>query len=551
MQNRSKSSATVRALVLGALGSCVLTASSMYIALKMGALPWPIVFAVLLSVGALRLFGSHDLHEANVAHAAMSGGSMVAGGLAFTIPGLWIFSQAQGLALDVNLVQLICTALAGTILGLGACAILQPYFIREQKLAYPIGESAAQTLKATDTKNFGANSKALFGAMGFSAIFALARDGFAVLPQVLLSGISIPGVSFGIMNSTMIVSMGFLIGIVPALIWFLGAILGNFFITGVPPVLGLISTELASAIKSSLGLGLMVGVGVGIIIKGALSAFDAKRQQSAAQKSDARSFSTRRLPVALLVSLAAALLALALDLGLIASCVLIILSWFCVYLSAWLTGTTGVNPMEIFGVMVLIALQFFFHNLSYTTLFLTAAVVAVAAGVCGDVMNDFKAGDVLRTHPRDQFIGEALGALIGAVVASITLILMRDTYGTAAFGVGAPFVAAQANVVAQLAAGIPHLPAFICGCIAGVILALFNLPVLTLGLGVYLPFYISAGAALGALIRLGVEKYARTRGTSIEQALDRGGAIAAGLLGGESLTGVLIALFLLLSSFVA
>lgn len=547
MQARRPSSA--KALILGALGSCLLTASSLYIALKMGALPWPIVFAVLLSVGALRLFGSHDLHEANVAHAAMSAGSMVAGGLAFTIPGLWIFSRSQGLDLDVNLIQLICTALAGTLLGLGACALLQPYFIREQKLAFPIGESAAQTLKATDAQNFGSNSKALFGAMGVSALFALLRDGLAILPQVLLSGVAIPGVSFGIMNSTMIVSMGFLIGVTPALVWLLGAVLGNFFITGIPPMLGLISVELASAIKSSLGLGLMVGVGVGIILKGAQTALGAKRKQGTSQSSDSRSLSVKRLPVALLVSVAAALFALALDLGLIASCVLIVLTWFCVYLSAWLTGTTGVNPMEIFGVMVLIALQFFFHNLSYTTLFLAAAVVAVAAGVCGDVMNDFKAGDVLRTNPRDQFIGMALGALIGAAVASITLILMRDTYGTTAFGVGTPFVAAQANVVAQLAAGIPNLPAFICGCLAGVILALFKLPVLTLGLGVYLPFYISAGAALGALIRLAVEKLAHLRGISSEKALERGGALAAGLLGGESLTGVLIAIFLMLTSF--
>ena len=90
---------TGRALVIGALGSALLTASSLFIALKMGALPWPIVFAALASIVALRALGSHNLHEANVCHAAMSAGAMVAGGLAFTIPGLWMLGPSYQVTL--------------------------------------------------------------------------------------------------------------------------------------------------------------------------------------------------------------------------------------------------------------------------------------------------------------------------------------------------------------------------------------------------------------------------------------------------------------------
>ncbi|MDU4971020.1 MAG: OPT/YSL family transporter, partial [Atopobium minutum] len=112
---------TVRALVIGALGSAILTASSLFIALRMGMLPWPISFAAIASVLALKLFKSHNLHEANVMHAAMSAGSMIAGGLAFTIPGLWI----MGLGQDLALYEVLIAALAGTLVGLVACAAFQ------------------------------------------------------------------------------------------------------------------------------------------------------------------------------------------------------------------------------------------------------------------------------------------------------------------------------------------------------------------------------------------------------------------------------------------
>ena len=68
---------TPRALVTGALGAVVITASSMYVALRMGALPWPTIFVAVLSFAIMRLFGRHDVNEMNVAATGMSAGAMV------------------------------------------------------------------------------------------------------------------------------------------------------------------------------------------------------------------------------------------------------------------------------------------------------------------------------------------------------------------------------------------------------------------------------------------------------------------------------------------
>ena len=66
--------------------------------------------------------------------------------------------------------------------------------------------------------------------------------------------------------------------------------------------------------------------------------------------------------------------------------------------------------------------------------FYVAAVVAVACGLVGDVMNDFKAGHILHTDPKAQWIAEVAGGLVGAVVSVCILFVILKAYGPSAFG---------------------------------------------------------------------------------------------------------------------
>jgi putative OPT family oligopeptide transporter len=575
---KEPTAATLRALVLGAAGSAVLTASSLYIALKMGALPWPIVFATLVSVVALRALGSRRLNEANVCHAAMSAGSMIAGGLAFTIPGLWMLGETS-----LDLGQLMLATAAGTVLGLIASKTLQPYFIRRQRLAYPIGQAAADTLRAFDTAS-GKERTSLFSAMGLSAVYAFVRDNLGALPTIWTAGTTGTGVVLGIYNSPMMLAVGFVVGVVPCLVWAVGGLVGNLGIATLLPALGVLEAGEAASVQSSAGLGLMLGTGAGAIVAslvpelarawrgrrgraGAHAATGAGAGTTAttsgnaiagahtASKSVAMAHAAARAQdeaatlapqprlIALCVATAACILCAGLQLPLLVSAIIIVAAWFCVWLSSWLTGTTGINPMEIFGVLVLLLVQVVAHELSLTSLFLVAAIIAVAAGICGDCMNDLKAGDVLGTPARDQFKGEVVGAIVGAIVAPLMLMALLHTYGAEAFGAGQTFVAAQASVVASMAGGIPYLEVFIGAAVLGFFLALCKLPVMTLGLGLYLPLYMSIAAAAGAALRAVVTALAKRKGAgaaaSIENVAQAG---ASGILGGESLVGVVTAL---------
>lgn len=568
-----KGQLTGRGLVIGIVGCAVITASSIYIALRMGALPWPIVFAAIVSLFFLKAVsrGRSTLNEANVTHTIMSAGAMVAGGLAFTIPGAWML----GLADEVSTGQLLVIALSGVALGLVGTALLRRHFIDDAALEFPIGQAAAETLKAGDSPK--RTGKKLFGSMGFAGLYALLRDGLGVLPSMLLA-LPVPGVAFGIYNSPMSMAVGFLVGTGAVCVWFAGALLGSFGIVVGGSAAGLWDVTTAQGIVSSLGMGVMIGSGVAVIVRdilpqGARSmARSWKRARRGSQLMGLTAASCQGAPAAdgqaregggritrlegglfaLLVAAVALLACLVLGLPPLASVAVVALTFVTCAMSAQSVGQSGIDPMEIFGLIVLLLVAAF-SSVAGVRLFFIAALVAVACGLAGDVMNDFKAGAMLRTSPRAQLIGQAVGGVVGAVVAVVVLQVLLQAFGPGAFGPGSEFVSAQAAVVATMVSGIPHVPAFVIGIAAGFALYLVRFPSMMLGLGIYLPFYMSLTAFVGAMAKVAYDAIAKRRRAALgeeeqlrreRQSQENGLVVASGLLGGESVVGIILAMVL-------
>ena len=556
--NPAKGQLTARGIAIGCVGCAIITAASAYTALKMGALPWPIIFAAIISLFFLKALGNTNLHEANVTHTIMSAGAMVAGGLAFTIPGIWIITKTN----DVNWWEMLIVALSGVILGLICTAVLRKHFIEDADLEYPIGQAAAQTLIAGNSG--GKTGKKLFGSMALAGIYTALRDWFGMIPAMLFGSVSIPGVAFGIYNSPMLLAVGFLVGTASVVVWFVGAIIGNFGIIVGGSGLGLWDTATGQGITASLGMGAMMGCGIGVILKNILpkaiglikaaSASPAPLKPTTPAAAVQPERRKRRMrwtagAIALAVAAVALLLCFGLRLDPLASAIVVLLAWVTTAMGAQSVGQTGIDPMEIFGLIVLLIVAAA-SNVAQVQLFFVAGVIAVACGLAGDVMNDFKAGHVLGTDPKAQWIGQAIGGVLGALVAVAVLFVLVSAYGADAFGTQGTFVAAQASVVATMVSGIPSVPAFAIGLIAGCALYLLGLPVMMLGLGIYLPFYMSLTAFLGAMAKVGYDAVCKRRRAKLpaDEASDRkkeqeetGLVAASGLLGGESVVGVLVA----------
>lgn len=527
---------TLRGLIIGIIGLVIITSSSMYVALRMGALPWPTVFVTVVSVAILKRFKGSSLQEINVTHTMMSAGAMVSGGLAFTIPGIWML-DANAL---VSPLQIIIITLSGALLGTLFTIIARQRYIVEEQLPYPMGQAAYNTLIASTSKGKGA--VLLFTCMGASALFTIFRDGIPVIPAVLVfygGGALVPAISMWV--SPMAAGIGAIIGPVLSLVWLGGAVLGYLLLTPIGIAAGLFADiQAADLFRQNLGIGLMVGTGIGILLKAAyqkiVRSAHAKKQPSAPVYVSIIPAGKARWATLAVIAGVLILLSAGTEISFLQAIITIVGIYLTTQLAAMLTGQTGINPMEIFGILVLLAIQVIW-NPSTIAAFSVAGVTAVACGLTGDMSNDLKSGHLVGTRASSQIIAEGIGGVIGSVVAVVALFVLKDSFG----GFGSEMLPApQARAVTAMVGGLGHVPAFLAGAVIGVALYVLSIPAATLGLGVYLPISISTIMGFGALVFLAARRIVGKKGAG--RIAEQTSLISSGLLGGEGITGVLLAI---------
>lgn len=531
---------SIRSLLLGVLGSCVITASSMYVALRMSALPWPTIFVAVLSMALLKALGRTTHNEINVTQTAMSAGAMVAGGLAFTLPGLWIKGIWKGQAFTAaHFWAVLAIALAGVLLGSVLTWYLRRRFVVTEALPYPIGRAAAETIVVGDSG--GKKSAVLFSTMGFSAVFTYLRDGLAWIPNALTSKwLYVRNFSVGIWVSPMAAGIGYMIGTLYTGVWFAGSVFAYLIIVPAGLALGLFpSGPSAVDFKNTVGIGLMVGTGIGVLLDYVISAVrriaasngNARKEISSVKTGRENLLKPRPYWAVLAVGVAFVLTTIS-GLGTIPSLLVMVGVLFASAMAATITGQTGINPMETFGIIVLLGVRLLVP-VSTAGAFFVAGVVAVACGYAGDLLNDYKTGHVLGTNPLAQLVSQVAGGLAGAVVASLAMFAVIGQFGGVGAGTGLP--AGQAVAVSKIVGGIGSPWVFGIAATVAVLLYLLKVPAMTLGIGMYLPFEISSVVFLGGMARSVVDRF---RPSSVET----GTIAASGLLGGEGITGVGIAL---------
>lgn len=500
---------SVLGFLTGLIGLVIITTSSMYVALRMGALPWPTVFVTVLAMTVMGKSKHSSLQEINITHTFMSAGAMVAGGLAFTLPGIWILNPNAQLAFTDALE--IC--ILGAVLGTLFCAVFRKNLIEEQKLVFPIGNAAYQTL-VTGLKK-GRESVKLFVSMLFSIAVTVLRDAYAFIPSVLSlfkGSQTIPSIDFWV--SPMAMAIGAVIDKMSALFWFAGGILSYFILAPL---------GCSDLFRQNVGIGLMIGTGLGMLIRTFSGICKKKSNRSVIRKKD-------MIMSLSIIAVASILLFVTTELSVIQAFVTVLLVGCTCLLSGMLTGQSGINPMEVFGILVMLAVGVM-KSTSTSTLFLVAALTAVACGLSGDVMNDLKSGYLIQTDPEKQIVSEFIGGILGAVISVCCLFAMKESFG----GFGTQLLPApQAKAVASMAAGFGNSIEFFIAAGIGTVLFLLKLPSATLGLGVYLSMQITLPVSIGAMIAMIFRKENKENDINL---------VASGLLGGEGIAGVLIAIF--------
>ena len=162
---------------------------------------------------------------------------------------------------------------------------------------------------------------------------------------------------------------------------------------------------------------------------------------------------------------------------------------------------------------------------NFMNLFLTSTPDAATPGIG---MAAAAAGSLVGTYWFLMMCGRLIGGVIGAVVASGVMLVLVKAYGGGVFG-SEMFPAAQAAAVASVVGGIANVPVFFGGLIASIVIYFITPRFTMLGLGIYLPFYLSFTACLGGLVRFITEKAAPkfAQGST-------GNVIASGLLAAKA-----------------
>ena len=527
------------AVFTGIIGAILVSSSSFYIALKFGALPWPTIMVTLLSMITLSLFKKTNNKEITVAHTIMSAGSMVAGGVAFTMPAYIILG---GKLTDINQYQLLLSILSGSIAGAFLSYIFRAKLIEEEKLEFPIGEAAYNLV---DSGKSAENIRYVaFGTL-FSSIVAFFRDFSSTKGKASLipTVVTLKNGLFSIYISPLLVGIGYVLGFINTFVWFLGGAIVLFI---GEPLAKMFKIADFPIMKNSFGMGFMIGIGIAIVLK---IIFVNKMKKDTENKSI-----VAKLLVLSVISII--IITFIYKLPIFLSLILVLISILCTIIAGYSTGKTGVNPMEIYAIITILLISFlnkmlnglniggikFYTNLNTLILFMLACIITVACGLAGDILNDFKSGYKMKVKPSEQLFGELIGAIVSSFVITFLFFVFFKVYKVIGPVENTELIALQASIVATVINGIPFLGIFFMGLAAGLILSLLNLPVLTFGIGIYVPFYLTSTVFLGGLVSFIGNKVSKNSHSKLL-------LISNGLMSGEAIVGVILSIMAYIGLF--
>lgn len=595
---------TVRAVVLSVILAMILAAANAYLGLFAGLTIATAIPAAVVSMAVLRVLGGGTILENNIVQTGASAGSSIAAGVIFTIPALIILGYWQ----DFRYSWVLAIAGLGGLLGVLFSVPLRRTMIVEEPLAFPEGKAAAEVLKAGDNPGPGVRTLAFSGALG-AVIKLAAASGLKIIPDAAI-GATFIGKFFAFMGANLspaLLGVGYIVGLNVGIVVVGGSILSwqfaipiyHAFFLDTDPAL---ATKIAGASAEDLGYAIWSAkiryLGVGAMLTGGIWTLFSLRKSlasgirsglAAARKNTAGTViaeTDRDLPMKwMLIALVLFTIPLALLYQAIVhdwlvsipmTLIMIVAGFLFVSVSGYLAGLVGSsnNPVSgitiatiLFASLVLILLLGRDSPIGAVAAIMIGAVVCCAASVGGDNLQDLKAGYLVGATPWKQQLMLGIGAFSCALVMAPVLNLLA-----AAYGIGAPtpehpnaLAAPQANLMASVAKGmfggeLPWNFIAIGALIGAAIVALdetlkargsrFRVPVLGAAIGIYLPLELMVPIFLGGLLAHLVERFHKVDAGD-EEARDRvhrpGTLFSAGLITGEALMGILIAIPIVVS----
>ena len=443
-----------------------------------------------------------------------SAGESVAAGAIFTLPALFLWAE-EGTMEFPSMITIGLVALVGGVLGVVFMVPLRQALIVEEHgtLPFPEGTACAEVLLAGEEG--GSKAGTVFAGLGLSAAYKFVADGLILFPSEV--GYDIPaykGSSVGMQVLPALAGVGYICGPQISSYMLAGGTLSWFVIM---PMIALFGADavvfpgtkaISSMAPSDLWGTYVKYIGAGAVATGGIISLIknlpliGRTFVQAMKGVNAKSSSTLRTEQ---------------DLPMVS---LIIVMVVCA-LAIWLLPAF---PVNLIGAITI------------------GGIICVIAAIAGDCSQDLKTGFIVGATPKKQQIGEIIGVVASAAVIGFVLNLLNNAWGYGTDAIPAP----QATMMKMLVEGIMNaqLPwaLILTGVFVAIVVEILRIPVMPFAVGMYLPFSLSAGIMTGGVIRWFME---RRKGVSEEEkraGVDRGILYTSGLIAGEGLMGVILAI---------
>lgn len=566
---------TVTSVIMGLILAVVFGAANAYLGLRVGMTVSASIPAAVISMGIIRVIMRKDsILESNMVQTIGSAGESLAAGAIFTLPVLFLWAK-DGVSDMPSLITITLIALCGGILGVLFMVPLRNALIVKEHgiLPYPEGTACAEVLLAGEEG--GSSAKKVFAGMGIAALVKFVVDGLKMIPGVVTLKLDSLKTEFSAEVYPALLSVGYICGPKIASYMFAGGLIGWFVLIPAIVIFGgetilypgsvsiaeMYAQNGASAIWSSyikyIGAGAVAAGGIISLIKTfplIVTTFrDAiKGMKGSSEKSGLRTekdLDMRIIGLGVIAIIVIIWLLPQIPVSLLGAVIIVLFGFFFATVSSRMVGLVGSsnNPVSGMAIATLLFATFILKATGDTGIhgmlgaISIGSIICIIAAMAGDTSQDLKTGYILGATPKKQQIGELIGVVVSAVTIGGVLMLLDSAWGFGTTELAAP----QATLMRMITEGVmdgnlPWSLVFI-GAFIAIVIEILGISVLPVAIGLYLPIELSSTIMLGGALRWFMDRK-KTEKEKKDESND-GILFASGMIAGEGLIGILLAIF--------
>ncbi|WP_394920139.1 OPT family oligopeptide transporter [uncultured Robinsoniella sp.] len=570
---------TPTAIILGVLLAVLFGGANAYLGLRVGMTVSASIPAAVISMGVIRVILRKDsVLENNMVQTIGSAGESVAAGAIFTLPALFLWAKEWGTAAP-SLLEIAIIAFIGGTLGVLFMVPLRKALIVQEHgtLPYPEGMACAEVLLAGEQG--GAKASTVFAGLGIAAAYKFITDGFKLFPSEVHYEIpAYKGAGVGMDVLPALLGVGYICGPKISSYLFAGGVLGWFVLMPLIVLFGANVTLFPATIPIAqiyeeggsfgiwsnyikyIGAGAVACGGILSLIKSLpliIKTFkDAIKGygKGAAANSSIRTDQDLSMPVIFISILALAIaiwLIPIIPVNLFSAVLIVVFGFFFATVSSRMVGLIGSsnNPVSGMAIATLLISSMALKATGQvgqggmTAAIAIGSVICIIAAIAGDTSQDLKTGYILGATPKKQQIGEIIGVLAAAIAIGGILYLLNEAWGYGSAELPAPQATLMKMVVEGVMGGNLPWNLVFAGVFIALVVEVLGIPVLPFAVGLYLPIHLSTPMMAGGLVRLFIEKKKGMDEKKKKNAIDGGVLYCSGLIAGEGLIGILLAVF--------